>query len=226
MGSFRKRSSAPENQVTMGIGRDSLHKRRSTCGRQKKWRKKRKHELGRIPAGTKISSNTCVRRLRVRGGNYKFRALRLDSGNWSWPSEAVARKTRVLDVTYNASNNELVRTQTLVKSAIVQIDATPFRHWYESHYGVKIGIKKVKGQKQAEPEPVDDTKRSGSLTRKLAARQKDRKLDPHLDEQFASGRLYARITSRPGQCGRCDGYILEGKELEFYVKKMQKKKGK
>merc|ERR1712100_395898 len=168
MGSFRKRSSAPENQVTMGIGRDSLHKRRSTGGRQKKWRKKRKHELGRIPAGTKISSNTCVRRLRVRGGNYKFRALRLDAGNWSWASEAVSRKTRVLDVTYNASNNELVRTQTLVKSAIVQIDATPFRHWYESHYGVKIGVKKIKGQKTEEV--VDDTKRSGSLTRKLAAR--------------------------------------------------------
>merc|ERR1711934_341684 len=124
---------------TMGIGRDSLHKRRSTGGRQKKWRKKRKHELEHIPAGTKISSNTCVRRL--RGGNYKFRALRLDAGNWSWASEAVSRKTRVLDVTYNASNNELVRTQTLVKSAIVQIDATPFRHWYESHYGVKIGVK-------------------------------------------------------------------------------------
>ncbi len=28
------------------------------------------------------------------------------------------------------------------------------------------------------------------------------------------------------QCGRADGYILEGKELEFYLKKMQKKKGK
>ena len=34
---------------------------------------------------------------------------------------------------YNASNNELVRTNTLVKSAIIQIDATPFRQWYESH---------------------------------------------------------------------------------------------
>merc|ERR1711868_145624 len=195
MGSFRKRSSAPENQVTMGIGRDSLHKRRSTGGRQKKWRKKRKHELGRIPAGTKISSNTCVRRLRVRGGNYKFRALRLDAGNWSWASEAVSRKTRVLDVTYNASNN-----------------------------GVKIGVKKIKGQKTEEV--VDDTKRSGSLTRKLAAWNKDRKLDPLLDEQFVTGRLYACISSRPGQCGRCDGYILEGKELEFYLKKMQKKKSK
>merc|ERR1739848_761063 len=201
-------SGASSNKETMGIGRDSLHKRRATGGRQKQWRKKRKHELGRIPAGTKISSNVCVRRVRVRGGNYKFRALRLDSGNWSWPSEAVARKTRVLDLTYNASNNELVRTQTLVKSAIVQIDATPFRHWYESHYGVKIGIKKVKGQKE---EPVEaDVKRGARLAKKLEARQKGRKLDPLLDEQFTTGRLYACISSRPGQCGRCDGYILEG----------------
>lgn len=124
-----------------------------------------------------------------------------------------------------------------------------------------------------------------------------RKLDQILDDQFATGRLYAAIASRPGQvraavdlaspssrrfelpaappaepptgeaaalptavarlpatalhapgpavvndvairlstpltwlsaarmqCGRADGYILEGRELEFYVKKMQKKK--
>lgn len=34
-------------------------------------------------------------------------------------------------------------------------------------------------------------------------------MDQALDEQFATGRLYACISSRPGQCGRCDGYILE-----------------
>ena len=33
----------------------------------------------------------------------------------------------------------------------------------------------------------------------------------------------AKISSRPGQSGRCDGYVLEGKELDFYIKKMQKK---
>lgn len=47
-----------------------------------------------------------------------------------------------------------------------------------------------------------------------------------LDHQFAGGRLLAAISSRPGQCGRADGYILEGKELEFYQRKLQKKKGK
>lgn len=30
-------------------------------------------------------------------------------------------KTRILDVVYNASNNELVRTKTLVKNAIVVV---------------------------------------------------------------------------------------------------------
>ena len=46
-----------------------------------------RYELGRQPAMTKLSSNVTVRRVRVRGGNFKFRALRLDSGNFSWGSE-------------------------------------------------------------------------------------------------------------------------------------------
>ena len=102
----------------------------------------KRYELGRQPAMTKLSSNKTVRRVRVRGGNVKWRALRLDTGNYSWGSEAVTRKTRILDVVYNASNNELVRTQTLVKSAIVQVDAAPFKQWYLQHYGVDIGRKK------------------------------------------------------------------------------------
>mmetsp|Transcript_9189 Transcript_9189/g.55816 ORF Transcript_9189/g.55816 Transcript_9189/m.55816 type:complete len:177 (+) Transcript_9189:356-886(+) len=172
---------------------------------------------------TKLSSNVTVRRIRVRGGNFKFRALRLDAGNFSWPTEAVTRKTRVLNVVYNASNNELVRTQTLVKNCIVEIDAAPFRQWYEAHYGVAVGLKK-KGA--AAEETKEETKRSNHVQRKIEARQAKRHLDQALDDQFATGRLYACVSSRPGQSGRCDGYILEGKELEFYLKKMQKKKGK
>ncbi|KAL4539118.1 hypothetical protein Ndes2526B_g02619 [Nannochloris sp. 'desiccata'] len=205
----------------MGISRDSLHKRRSTGGKQNPWRKKRKYELGRQPAMTKLSSNVCVRPVRVRGGNSKFRALRLDHGNFSWGSEAVTRKTRVLDVVYNASNNELVRTQTLVKNAIVQIDAAPFKQWYQQHYGVEVGIKKKGGAAATEEA---ESKQSNHLKRKLKQRNNGRKLDSHLDDQFAVGRVYACISSRPGQCGRCDGYVLEGRELEFYLKKMQKKK--
>ncbi|KAL3144909.1 40S ribosomal protein [Trebouxia sp. C0010 RCD-2024] len=212
----------------MGISRDSLHKRRETGGKQNKWRKKRKYELGRQPGNTKLSSNVTVRRVRVRGGNFKFRALRLDSGNFSWGSEATTRKTRILDVVYNSSNNELVRTQTLVKNAIIQIDATPFRQWYQQHYGIEVGLKKKLGASNApgDEKQVEEKKVSKSVKDKLKARDVNRSLDSHLDDQFATGRLYACISSRPGQCGRCDGYILEGKELEFYQRRLLRKKGK
>lgn len=43
------------------------------------------------------------------------------------------------------------------------------------------------------------------------------KIDPLLESQFGAGRLYAAISSRPGQSGRADGYILEGKELEVRI---------
>jgi len=55
-------------------------------------------------------------------------------------------------------------------------------------------------------------------------RQKSRTLETALQDQFNTGRLLARLSSRPGQTGRADGYLLEGKELEFYQKKLQKKK--
>jgi len=43
-------------------------------------------------------------------------------------------------------------------------------------------------------------------------------------DQFNSNNLLACISSRPGQSGRLDGYILEGRELDFYSKKLEKKK--
>ena len=102
--------------------------------------KKRAFEKARPVSNTKLVNDKArVRRVRVRGGNYKFRALRLKEGNFNWASESVTRKTRILDVVYNASNNELVRTKTLVKNCIVTIDASPFAAWYLNHYGINIG---------------------------------------------------------------------------------------
>ena len=195
-----------------------MHKRRETGGRRNRLRKKRKFEMGRPAAMTKIGEKR-IHSVRCRGGNIKQRALRLDSGNFSWGTEVCTRKVRVLDVTYNASNNELVRTKTLVKGAIVLIDAHPFMQWYEKHYGMKIGVKK--NAKVAET--VDDSKKSKSAQLKFAKRQKNRTLEQALENQFSSGRLLAKITSRPGQCGRCDGVVLEGPELAFYQKQMHKK---
>jgi len=200
----------------MGITRSSFHKRRATGGRLKIWRKKRKFEMGRQAANTKLGDKR-IHEVRARGGSVKSRALRLEHGNFSWGSESITRKTRLLDVVYNASNNELVRTKTLVKGAIVQIDATPFRQWYMTHYGVELGKKKA----------TDDATKKAShhVEHKRAKNAEGRVIDQSVADQFKAGRLMARLSSRPGQCGRADGYILEGRELEFYLKKMHKKKG-
>jgi small subunit ribosomal protein S8e len=198
----------------MGISRDSRHKRRLTGGRMPIHKKKRQFESGRPSANTKLDSKR-VRRIRVRGGNYKFRALRLDAGNFTWGSEQIAKKTRVMDVVYNASNNELVRTKTLVKNSIIEIDATPFRLYYQRRYGVEIGKKKA----------GEETKEPVKVSKHTIATKKHRNafVDEKVKEQFNRGRLLACISSRPGQSGRCDGYILEGKELEFYIRKLDRK---
>lgn len=184
--------------------------------------KKRKFEMGRQPSMTKLGAKD-VRPVRGRGGNYKYRALRIDQGNFVWQSEQFATKTRVLDVVYNATNNELVRTKTIVKNSIVQVDATPFKKYYAEHYDVELGKKKAVAA-DAEKAPVEEKKRSRHIQVVIKKRQAGRVLDSHVSEQFNAGRLLACIVSRPGQSGRADGYILEGKELEFYIKKMEKKK--
>ena len=209
----------------MGISRDSRHKRRATGGKRNVCVKKRKFESGRQAGNTKIGVKR-VTEVRTRGGNKKFRALRLESGNYSWGSEVCTRKTRILDVVYNSTNNELVRTKTLVKNTVVQVDATPFRMWYEAHYGVEIGRKKKGGGKKKDGDAEADAKKSSHVLRKVAQRQKGRTLESTLNDQFTSGRLLAVVSSRPGQSGRCDGYILEGPELAFYKRKLDIKKKK
>ena len=105
-----------------------------------------------------------------------------------------------------------------MKSAIIQIDATPFRQWYESHYAQpvskKLAAKAAAAAAADEAEKTEPTKKSRHVERKFEARKEDAKIDPLLETQFGAGRLYAAISSRPGQVGRADGYILEGKELE------------
>jgi len=359
----------------MGISRDWRHKRRATGGKRKAYRKKRKFEMGRPAANTKIGEKR-IRLVRTRGGNTKYRALRLETGNFSWGSEAVTRKSRILNVVYNASNNELVRTNTLVKSCIIQVDATPFRLHYEQYYGVapgkkrrivervtkrpkkiekaasdkagakgaaskapaKAGVKDAaaakKGASKAKaaakgaakkgaakakaPAKAGDKAIAKSSSKKVAAKAKapakagekaekapakaadkapakdadkapakdadkapakaaakvakvskapkPKEADPskparisrrsaleakkkakllikrklqtshrkatgklaeNIIEQFSTGKLLVCVSSRPGQSGRCDGYILEGKELDFYMRKIaQKKKAK
>jgi small subunit ribosomal protein S8e len=204
----------------MGITRSSKTKRRSTGGRMPIHRKKRKFEMGRQPSMTKLGAESKVISVRGRGGNIKRRALRMHEGNFTWTSEKIARKTKIVDVVYNATNNELVRTKTLVKGAIVAIDPTPFKYYWTIHYNEK---------KITRMPVIEDPARVEALRKKEQTLRQDHPFTQSLDklshffELMNKGRLYACLTSRPGQTGRCDGYLLEGKELDFYLKKLDKK---
>ncbi|KRH92202.1 40S ribosomal protein S8 [Pseudoloma neurophilia] len=156
----------------MGITRSNSHKRKATGGKKGIHEKKRKHNSGRPSANTKIGP-VKIKSVRTRGGNLKRRALRSNIGSFSIKSKNETKQCNILQVMYHPTNNELMRTNTLTKSAIVKIDTTPFSQ-------------------------ADAQMRLNS---------------------------FARITSRPGQVGTIDGYLLEGKELSFYMEKFKKKRG-
>eukprot|EP00656_Telonema_subtile_P047458 TRINITY_DN5452_c0_g1_i4.p1 TRINITY_DN5452_c0_g1~~TRINITY_DN5452_c0_g1_i4.p1 ORF type:complete len:175 (-),score=43.84 TRINITY_DN5452_c0_g1_i4:49-573(-) len=157
----------------MGIVRNRLEKKKVTGGKTKIHRKRRTNEKGRLAANTKLGGKR-VAPVRVRGGNYKMRGLRLDTGNFSWGSEAIAQQARILDVVYNATSNELVRTKTLMKNCIVSVDASPFKSWYAKNYGIDYGTKArkedKKGKGAATAAGFDIEKASKTLQRQWAAR--------------------------------------------------------
>jgi small subunit ribosomal protein S8e len=51
---------------------------------------------------TKLDSSKRIHEVRTRGGNTKYRAIRLDTGNFAWGSEHVTRKTRLIQVVSGA----------------------------------------------------------------------------------------------------------------------------
>ena len=216
----------------MGIVRSRLHKRKITGGKTKIHRKRMKSELGRLPGNTKLGARR-VSPVRARGGNVKLRGLRLDTGNFAWATFGVTQRSRILDVVYNATSNELVRTKTLVKNCIVSTDAAPFKLWFAKHFGVdfdaarkqKVGkAPSKKASANAHAVKFDVKKASADLKRKWAFRQKSLKIEKAIEDQLKLGRILARLTSRPGQTGRADGALLEGAELQFYTRKLDKKK--
>lgn len=197
----------------MGITRMRDLKRTKSGARSVAWRGKRNHAVGRPAANTRIGEFK-VHPVRARGGNIKHRALRLNTGTFAWASENATRKTKIISVVYHPSDNDLVRTNTLTRGAIVVVDAAPFKQWWERSHGKALGRSTY-----TKPEKVSD-----KLAGIWASHEKDGEVADELVKQFDQGRVYARISSRPGQCGRADGYILEGEELAFYTQRIIKKK--
>ena len=162
-------------------------KRSHTGGAFTKRNGKKFYLKSRQPANTHIGE-TRVRTIRTRGGNSKERALRLKECAVTFPSTGAVYNVEISNVEYHPSSNELQRTNTITKSAVVKVLAAPF-----------------------EPEFAKDSRCAS---------------DAGLMTLKQTGHLYAIITSRPGQEGRAEGYVLQGEELAFYLRKIMSKKGK
>ncbi|AFN82554.1 40S ribosomal protein S8 [Encephalitozoon romaleae SJ-2008] len=110
----------------MGINHRGDHKRRKTGAKAVISRKKRNNRAGSQPSATKIGERR-VMPVRVRGGNRKHKALRLDVGHFRFITTGKIRPAKLLQVVYHPSSNDLVRTNTLTKSSVVKISAEGFK---------------------------------------------------------------------------------------------------
>lgn len=84
--------------------------------------KKRKIMMGHQPSNTKLGEER-IREVRCRGGNLKKRALRLNSRVFTFKSTGFSAEVPIEQVVYHPSSNELMRTNTITKSAVVRIKA-------------------------------------------------------------------------------------------------------
>ncbi|TET30078.1 MAG: 30S ribosomal protein S8e, partial [Candidatus Heimdallarchaeota archaeon] len=98
-----------------------LSRRTKSGARLKKHHEKRKAELGRPEAQT-IIGEPRVKQIRTRGGNHKYRALRLDYCNLSDPNTGKAEKVRILDVESNPANKEYTRRKVMTKGALIRTE--------------------------------------------------------------------------------------------------------
>jgi small subunit ribosomal protein S8e len=92
--------------------------RKITGGRYKRFRKKRKFELGREQAETRIGK-VRAKVIRVRGGNVKVRLFETQYANVVDPKTGKTQKVEIKRVVENKANPHYVRRNIITKGAII-----------------------------------------------------------------------------------------------------------
>ena len=132
---------------------------------------------------------------------------------------------------YNPSNNELLRTKTLVKNAIVSIDGNPFRLWFESHYSVPIGRRKsaanqnkTAAEKKAELAAKFAKKASKAVKRKFALRKSWLSFNPPW--KISSSKVVCWLASRLAlvNLDAVTATYWKGKNWSFTERKLERRR--
>lgn len=88
----------------------------------KKKRDKRKFEMGRAPALTKVDEETAVSSVHIRGKQYKQKALRLNYANILDPQTKKVVKAKLKKVIENNASRHFARMGIITKGAIIETD--------------------------------------------------------------------------------------------------------
>lgn len=96
-------------------------KRKSSGGRLRLARKKRKFEVGREKQFTHLGVRK-VKMYRVKGANSKARLLLIDSANVVDPKTKAIKKVKILTVKSNPSNPNYVQRNIMTKGATVMTE--------------------------------------------------------------------------------------------------------
>ena len=94
-------------------------RRKTTGGRIRFARKKRKYELGR-PFGETKTGSIKKKTIRTRGGNKKIRLLQVEYANIVDPKTNTSTRVSIDDITGNPANRNYARRKMITKGAIIK----------------------------------------------------------------------------------------------------------
>ncbi|MEM4513417.1 MAG: 30S ribosomal protein S8e [Ignisphaera sp.] len=96
--------------------------KKTSGGRRRSHRDKRKYELGSYPTETKLLSNDLREIKRTFGGNTKVKLKYTGYANVYDPETKKCRKARILQVVEVPANKDYARRSIIVKGTIIQTE--------------------------------------------------------------------------------------------------------
>ena len=96
-------------------------RRKQTGALYKAYRKKKKHELGRLPALTRLDEKRAVN-IRTMGGNRKVRILSINTANLLDPKTKKHEQVKIKTILESPANRHFVRRNIMTKGCIVETE--------------------------------------------------------------------------------------------------------
>lgn len=96
-------------------------RRKQTGALYKAYRKKKKHELGRLPALTKLEKRKAVN-IRTMGNNRKVSLLSIDTANLLDPKTKKHEQVKIKTIIENPANRHFVRRNIMTKGCIIETE--------------------------------------------------------------------------------------------------------